>query len=123
MDDPKVRILVVEDETLLRLGIVDVLGEAGFEVFEARTAAGAIRILAADDTIQAIFTDVDMPGAMNGLTLAWTVRDRWPAIKIVITSGHVAILAADMPAHGRFFSKPYNPESVARTLRELVHDA
>jgi DNA-binding NtrC family response regulator len=123
MDEPKIRILVVEDETLLRLGIVDVLGDAGFEVFEARSAAGAIKILAADEGIQAMFTDVEMPGAMNGLSLAWAVRERWPGIKIVITSGHVRILAVDMPAPGHFFSKPYNPESVARTLRALVQDA
>ncbi|HEV7717975.1 MAG TPA: response regulator [Arsenicitalea sp.] len=123
MAEPRVRILVVEDETLLRLGIVDVLSDAGFEVFEARSAAGAIKILTAGEGIRAMFTDVEMPGAMNGLSLAWTVRDRWPTIKIVITSGHVRIVTADIPAPGHFFSKPYNPESVARTLRALVGDA
>ncbi len=113
-------ILVVEDEVLIRMSIADTLAECGFVVYEAANAAQAIRQLETHLDIRAIFTDIDMPGSMDGLRLAAAVRDRWPPVKILLTSGHVKIRPEELPAGGRFFAKPYDAGKVADTLRELV---
>jgi CheY-like chemotaxis protein len=113
-------VLVVEDEALIRLDMVDCLEEAGFEVEEAANAAQAIRILESRKDIRLVFTDVDMPGSMDGLKLAAYVRDRWPPIKIIVTSGHVSVTADQIPAGGRFFSKPYDRPEIAQAVRELI---
>lgn len=115
MAHSKVVVLVVEDEPLVRMGIVDHLEEEGFAVLEAANADDAIAILSKNTTI--LFTDIDMPGEVDGIKLAAAVRDRWPPIKIVITSGHRRPLASDLPAGAQFFSKPYNPDTIARTFR------
>lgn len=83
----KINILVVEDEFLIRMDLVDYLSGEGFEVFEAAHTDEAIAILEANDQIQVMFTDVDMPGSMDGLKLSAAVRDRWPPVRIVVTSG------------------------------------
>lgn len=118
----KVVVLVVEDEPLLRMGIVDYLEEQGFTVLEAGNADEAIAILSNDTTIQILFTDIDMPGEMDGMRLSSAVRDRWPPIKIVITSGHKSPPSSELPAGAQFFAKPYNPDSVAATLRAIAHE-
>lgn len=112
----KVVVLVVEDEPLLRMGIVDHLEEQGFSVLEAGNADEAIAILSNNTTIQILFTDIDMPGEMDGIRLASAVRDRWPPIKIVITSGHKSPPSSDLPAGAQFFAKPYNPDTIAATF-------
>ena len=81
-----VAILIVEDEPLLRMNISDELERHGYEILEAANADDAIRILEARDDIQTIFTDIDVPGSMDGLKLASAVRDRWPPINIIITT-------------------------------------
>jgi CheY-like chemotaxis protein len=83
-----IRVLVVEDEAFIRMDAVDMLCSAGFDVVEAANAAEAIKVLELHSDIQLVFTDIDMPGAMNGLELAAAVRDRWPPVKIIATSGH-----------------------------------
>jgi len=113
-------VLVVEDEVLIRLDMVDCLEEAGFEVETAATAGQAIRILERRDDIQLILTDVDMPGTMDGLKLAAYVRDRWPPIKIIVTSGHVSVAPERIPAGGRFFSKPYDRPKIAEAIRDMI---
>jgi DNA-binding NtrC family response regulator len=70
--------------------------------------------------MQALFTDIDMPGSMDGLKLAAAVRNRWPPIKIIVTSGHQSIREENLPFDGRFFSKPYDPEKIIGTIREMV---
>jgi len=90
-------ILVVEDESLVMIDIVDQLKLAGYRVVEAFNADEAIAILEADPDIRLLFTDVDMPGSMNGLKLAAAVRDRWPPVRIIVTSGHRTVEALDMP--------------------------
>jgi|SRR5215217_3517023 len=117
MAHSKVVVLVVEDEPLVRMGIVDHLEEEGFAVLEAANADDAIAILSKNTTIRILFTDIDMPGEVDGIKLAAAVRDRWPPIKIVITSGHRRPLASDLPAGAQFFAKPYNPDTIARTFR------
>jgi CheY-like chemotaxis protein len=103
MFEQRIAVLVVEDELLIRMDIAASLEDAGFDVFEAENAAGAIKILIANPHIHALFTDVDMPGNMDGLKLAAHVRDRWPPIKIIVTSGHRMVADEMLPDPGRFF--------------------
>jgi CheY-like chemotaxis protein len=113
-------VLIVEDEHVLRMSAVDMLEEAGFEAIEAPDADEAIRILESRTDIRAVFTDVQMPGSMDGLKLARAVRHRWPPVALVVTSGHTDVSDADLPSGGKFLSKPYKPTQIAATLRELV---
>jgi CheY-like chemotaxis protein len=112
-------ILIVEDELLIRMHAVEMIEES-FEVVEAASADEAIAILEARRDISVVFTDIQMPGSMDGLKLASAVRDRWPPIKIVATSGHVKIGVGDLPQGGRFLRKPYSPAEIMQTLRELI---
>ncbi|MEA2861928.1 MAG: hypothetical protein QOC72_3967 [Methylobacteriaceae bacterium] len=113
-------VLIVEDELLLRMNAVDIIEAAGFEVVEAANADEAIEILEARRDIGVVFTDIQMPGSMDGLKLVRAVRGRWPPIKIVATSGHVGVAQTDLPEGGRFVPKPYSPGQVMDVLRELT---
>jgi len=113
-------VLIVEDEFLLRMDAVDMIVAAGFEVVEAGDADEAIEILESRRDITVVFTDIQMPGTMDGLKLARAVRGRWPPIKIVATSGHVGVGETDLPEGGRFLPKPYSPIQVTGVLRELT---
>ncbi|SRR5216683_3819871 len=113
-------VLVVEDNYLLRMDAADMIEAAGFEVIEAANADDAIAILEARNDIAVVFTDVQMPGSMDGLRLARAVRGRWPPIKIVTTSGQRIIEETDLPEGGRFLPKPYSPLQVSGVLRELT---
>jgi two-component system, response regulator PdtaR len=115
-----IRILVVEDETFIRMDVVDVLRAAGFEVLEAPDAGEAIQMLERNSDVRLVFTDIDMPGSMNGLKLAAAVRDRWPPVRIIATSGHVKIRAGDLPADARFIAKPYQSVQIIDAIRELT---
>jgi CheY-like chemotaxis protein len=119
MTTRQISVLVVEDEPLVRLGIVGYLEDDGFAVFEATNADEAIRLLAAHGEIRVMFTDIDMPGSMDGLKLAAAVRDRWPPVKIVVTSGHRSVTPDDLPDSTTFFAKPYNPDEIASVFRRL----
>jgi len=123
MFEQRIAVLIVEDELLVRMDIADSLEEAGFDVFEAANAAEALDILQRHAHIHALFTDVDMPGSMDGLKLAAHVRDRWPPIKIIVTSGHRKVAEEMLPDPGRFLAKPYNPQSVITWIHELVAHA
>ena len=87
---------------------------------EAFNADEAIAILEADPDIRLLFTDVDMPGSMDGLKLAAAVRDRWPPIRIIVTSGHRTVEALDMPQESLFFGKPYRPSDVIVSVQRLL---
>jgi two-component system, response regulator PdtaR len=115
-------VLIVEDEALVRAGAVDLVEEAGFEAIEAANADEAIRILESRHDVMVVFTDIDMPGSMDGLKLAHAVRNRWPPIKLVVTSGHSLPTDKDLPKGGRFMGKPYGPSQVA-TFWELIAEA
>jgi CheY-like chemotaxis protein len=95
-------ILIVEDELLIRMNAVEMIEEAGFEVVEAANSDEAVAILESRFDITVVFTDMQMPGSMDGLKLAAAVRDRWPRIKIVTTSGHVKLGPRDLPQGSRF---------------------
>lgn len=120
VEKAQMTVLVVEDESLIRMDIVDRLEEGGFAVFEAASADAAIAILEARSDIHLVFTDVDMPGSMDGLKLAAYVRDRWPPIKLIVTSGHVAVREDLLPAGGRFFSKPCEIGPLSKAIVELI---
>ena len=113
-------VLIVEDEFLLRMDAAQVIGAAGFEVIEAANADQAIAFLEARPDISVVFTDIQMPGSMDGLKLARAVRGRWPPIKIIATSGRLNIGELDLPEGGRFLPKPYSPAQVTGVLRELT---
>ena len=113
-------VLIVEDEFLLRIEAVEMVKAAGFEAVEAANADQAIEILEARRDITVVFTDIQMPGSMDGLKLARAVRGRWPPIKIIATSGHHHVRENDLPEGGRFLPKPYSPMQVNGVLRELV---
>jgi two-component system, response regulator PdtaR len=116
-------VLIVEDELLVRMDAVEFIEADGFEVVEAKNADDAIAILEQRNDIGLIFTDIDMPGSMDGLKLAHFVKDRWPPIKIIATSGHEKITANDLPEGVRFVPKPYNPTEVADTIHQLIQAA
>ena len=116
----EIAVLVVEDETLIRMDVVDQLEAEGFIVFEAATADQAIEVLHREPTIRILFTDIDMPGSMDGLKLAAAVRDRWPPVKIIVTSGHRMIEVTDLPDGSVFFAKPYRHDGVVTSIRELL---
>ena len=116
-------VLIVEDDFLLRVDAVEIIEAAGFEVVEAGNADQAIEILESRSDITVVFTDIQMPGSMDGLKLARAVRGRWPPVKIVATSGRPNVGERDLPEGGRFLPKPYSPRQVAGVLRELTGDA
>lgn len=113
-------VLVVEDEPLLLMAAVDLVEEAGFEAVEARNADEALEILNARSDIRIVFTDIDMPGSMDGMRLAEMVRDRWPPVEIIIVSGHQKIASADLPSRSVFFSKPYDIDRVTAQLHAMA---
>ena len=99
-------VLIVEDEMLLRMRAVDIVEDAGFRPVEAVNADEAIAILESRSDISLLFTDIQMPGSMDGLKLAHAVHDRWPSIKIILVSGQVQPTESERPADSRFFGKP-----------------
>lgn len=115
-----IRVLVVEDETFILMDAVEMLRAAGFDILEAINADEAIQMLERYSDIHLIFTDIDMPGSMNGLKLSAAVRDRWPPVKIIVTSGHFKVQAGDLPVGARFIAKPYKPTQIISAVRELT---
>ena len=113
-------VLVVEDHPLIRLNTVDLLETGGFEVLEASNADDAIWLLKARPDIVLVFTDVEMPGSMDGIKLAHFVRDRWPPVKLIVTSGKVIVEANHLPEGARFFPKPYHGEKMVEAVIALL---
>jgi CheY-like chemotaxis protein len=118
--EPRLVILVVEDEPLVRLFLSDFFDEAGFKVFEAVDADEAMTILEARPDIQAIISDIEMPGSMNGLALARTVQERWPGVGIVITSGRARPGPDDLSDKVAFLAKPYLPDTIINVIRQIA---
>ncbi len=113
-------VLVVEDEMVLRMRAVDIVEDAGFVPVEAVSADGAIQILESRDDISLLFTDIQMPGSMDGLKLAHAVHRRWPHIKIILVSGQVDVADADKPTDSRFFPKPLEIQQMIAELQEMI---
>jgi CheY-like chemotaxis protein len=117
---PKDLVLVVEDEALIRMHSADMIRDFGFEVIEAVDADHAVSLLESVPGIKVVFTDIQMPGSMDGLLLAAVVRDRWPPVALLVTSGKVRPPTDDMPTGARFIPKPYSPRQLKEQLHSLV---
>ena len=113
-------VLIVEDEMLLRMRAVDIVEDAGFRPLEAVNADEAIAILESRSDISLLFTDIQMPGSMDGLKLAHAVHDRWPSIKIILVSGQVQPTESERPADSRFFGKPLSVQQMIGELQAMV---
>jgi two-component system, response regulator PdtaR len=113
-------VLVVEDEPLLRMMAVEAVEEAGFVALEAANADEAVALLESRSDIALLFSDINMPGSMDGLKLAHAVRGRWPPIKILLVSGQVRLQPSQLPPSSRFVGKPYRAAAMVEELRLLV---
>jgi len=113
-------VLVVEDEMVLRMRAVDIVEDAGFVPIEAVSADEAIKVLESRDDISLLFTDIQMPGSMDGLKLAHATHARWPHIKIILVSGQIAVTDADKPGDSKFFPKPLEIQQMILELQEMV---
>ena len=115
--------MVVEDHPLVRMAVLEVMIEAGFEALDASSASGAIRTLEARPDIRLVFTDAEMPGTMDGIELAHYIRNRWPPVKLIVVSGKVVIDPPELPAGARFFAKPYRETSIVEAMTGMLADA
>jgi two-component sensor histidine kinase len=113
-------VLVVEDEMLLRMRAVDIVEDAGFTPVEAVNADDALAILESRSDIKLLFTDIQMPGSMDGLKLAYAVHQRWPLIKIILVSGQLKLTDDDKPADSRFFGKPLDVKQMIAELQDMI---
>lgn len=113
-------VLIVDDEPIVRIAGVMVLVNAGYLVIEADSAAEALLVLESEPEIHLLFTDVHMPGDLNGLQLAHLAKSRWPSIGLLISSAEAFPASASLPPGGRFLAKPYDPDEVLRHVGELI---
>lgn len=112
-------VLVVEDESLVRMHLVGMLEGAGFQTLEASSAAAAIAILEQHDEIRVVFTDIQMPGTMDGIALAHCVRKRWPPTIIIVCSGKITPTTDELPEDVAFLPKPFQPDKFHRVLADV----
>jgi two-component sensor histidine kinase len=113
-------VLIVEDEMVLRMRAVDIVEDAGFNPIEAVNADDALAILESRSDIQLLFTDIQMPGSMDGLKLAYAVHERWPQIKIILVSGQLTLTDADKPADSRFYGKPLAVKAMIAEMQDMM---
>src|SRR6266436_4563812 len=116
-------VLVVEDEMVLRMRTVDMVEDAGFTSVEAVDADEAVAILESRSDIALLFTDIQMPGSMDGLELAHSVHERWPLIGIILVSGQLKLGFIDMPPDSRFFAKPLDAETMIAQMQSMIGHA
>jgi DNA-binding NtrC family response regulator len=109
-------VLVVEDEPIIRMGAADFVFEAGFEAIQAGNADEAIRILEGRADIHLVFTDVGMPGTMDGVKLSHYIRDRWPPVKLIVVSGKTTVNESHLPVGAKFFPKPYRDSAIIEAI-------
>jgi two-component sensor histidine kinase/CheY-like chemotaxis protein len=120
LQHPTAKVLVVEDEMMLRMRAVDIVEDAGFMPVEAVNADDAFAILESRSDIDLLFTDIQMPGTMDGLKLAHAVHARWPSIKIVLVSGQVSPTETERPVNSRFYGKPLEVKKMIAELQEML---
>ena len=115
-------VLVAEDEAILCVEIAEFLRDRGFQVIETGSADEAIQVLRTDELIDVVFTDVRMPGNLDGLALAQWVRRKRPGVKVIVTSGmaRAAEAAGDLCDDGLFIAKPYDPPEVESRIRQVL---
>lgn len=110
-------VLVVDDESLIRMNAVNLVEQAGFTALEATNADEAIQILSKRNDIYAVFSDVQMPGSMDGIRLLKVIRDRWPPIRLILTSGKLLASDTYLPSGSVFIPKPYGLGELRAALR------
>ena len=120
MEFRKAIVLVVDDNPLIRMGVVDNVVTAGFGALEASNADEAIRILEARPDIHLVLTDVEMPGSMDGLKLAHYIRGRWPPVKLIVVSGKTILNESHLPLGAKFFAKPYDDGTILETMISMM---
>lgn len=113
-------VLVVEDEMVLRMRAVDIVEDAGFTAVEATNADQAIKVLEARSDISLLFSDIQMPGSIDGLKLAHAVHERWPEIKIILVSGQINPSDDEKPQDSRFFGKPIDSKQMIAELQNMI---
>ncbi len=116
-------ILVVEDEALVRMVVSDTLADAGYRVIDAVSADDALLLLGLRADVEAVVTDVQMPGKLDGFALARIVAERWPAIGIVVSSAHAQPAPGDLPPGTRFLPKPTPPSALVAAVRVVLGQA
>ena len=117
---PPLVVIVAEDEPLLRTLAVETLTEEGFVTIEVSNAAEALAACKAQpEAVDVLFTDIRMPGSMDGLELAYKVRERWPWIPVLLASGNIFLNRRELPEGAKFLPKPYDMRCVVGLLREL----
>jgi CheY-like chemotaxis protein len=109
-------VLVVEDHPLVRIGVLEVVMDAGFEALEASSAIEAIRTLEARPDVHLVFTDAEMPGTMDGIQLVHYIRHRWPPVKLIVVSGKTHFAPHELPIGAKFFPKPYRETSIVEAM-------
>jgi two-component system, response regulator PdtaR len=116
-------VLVVEEHPLVRMAVLEVLTAAGFEALEADSSSEAIRMLEARSDIRLVFTDAEIPGAIDGVKLAHYIQNRWPSVKLIVVSGPTEIASEELPRGARFFWKPYRETSIVEAMIGMLSGA
>jgi len=120
MEFKSATVLVVEDEPLVRMMAVEIFKDAGYRVCEAADARGALAILQGRDDIGAVLTDIKMPGEMNGVGLAAVIREKWPGIAVLVTSGRMRPGEDILPYGIGFIGKPWRRDEIVGKMAGMV---
>jgi CheY-like chemotaxis protein len=115
------KLLVVEDDAIIRMDLASELSQAGFDVIEVASADDAIAVLVSSPDIRVMITDVEMAGSMDGIRLAWVVRERWPPVHLIVVSGRKALAEQDLPLGSLFLGKPYDIQHLITAMRRLLN--
>jgi DNA-binding NtrC family response regulator len=113
-------VLLVEDEKLLRWNATNILEDEGFKVIEAENAEAALQVMRSRSDVRLLFTDIQMPGSLDGMDLARKVHEQWPKVKLLITSGNLKPSRAQIPDDGHFIGKPYDGDQVTAEVGQLL---
>jgi CheY-like chemotaxis protein len=118
--DSAPRILLVEDDPMLRLGASAVLTDAGYEVLEAADGDEALAVLETEHDIRLMISDIQMPGSLDGVKLAHAVRRRWPPVEVLLTSGRCIPTQDELPSRVRYLPKPFAAPELLAEVDQLA---
>ncbi len=110
-------VLIVEDEAITRMVAVDAMSDEGIRVLEAGDATEALAVLADHPNVGLLFTDINLPGEMDGLVLTKKVHGLRPEVELIVTSGATMVADSDLPDHGTFLPKPYHPAKLLHVVK------
>lgn len=117
---PEIVVLIVDDEPIILMDLAEMVAESGYVPIEAANADQAISLLERHPEIRMLVTDIEMPGSMDGLKLATAVRKRWPPVVIIVTSGRILPVTAELPAGSAFLGKPYSTLTMSTALHQAA---